>query len=167
MRAYGRLVDVHQAAVRSFLRRLTGSWADADDIAQEAFARTWEVLHRFDGRSTWRTFVCGVAYQFWRRHRRGDARSRVREQTYAEMAVAQRATSAPAETSLTLRRAMEELPPDQSAALALCLGAEFTHAEAAAALGLPLGTIKSHITRGRARLQQALGIDPAKGNDDA
>ncbi|HRK64757.1 MAG TPA: sigma factor, partial [Terricaulis sp.] len=57
MRAFGRLVDAHQPAVRAFLRRLVGSYADADDLAQDAFARTWEVLHRFDGRSGLRAFV--------------------------------------------------------------------------------------------------------------
>jgi RNA polymerase sigma-70 factor (ECF subfamily) len=50
-----------------------------------------------------------------------------------------------------------------SAAVALCLGAEFSHEEAAAALGLPLGTVKSHIARGRARLREVLGKE---GEDD-
>jgi RNA polymerase sigma-70 factor (ECF subfamily) len=53
---------------------------------------------------------------------------------------------------------MDELPDDQRAALALCLGQDFTHAEAAEILKLPLGTVKSHVTRGRARLQAALGV---------
>src|SRR5690606_2839900 len=46
LRAFGRLVDAHQAPVRAFLRRLSGNIADADDLAQEAFARTWQVLDR-------------------------------------------------------------------------------------------------------------------------
>jgi len=50
------------------------------------------------------------------------------------------------------------LPEDQRAALALCIGQEFTHGEAAEILGLPLGTVKSHVIRGRARLQAALGV---------
>jgi RNA polymerase sigma-70 factor (ECF subfamily) len=52
---------------------------------------------------------------------------------------------------------MSELAPDQRACVALCLAADFSHAEAAEALGLPLGTVKSHVTRGRARLLQVLG----------
>ena len=62
---------------------------------------------------------------------------------------------------LTLEAAMAGLPPDQRACVALCLAADFSHAEAAEALGLPLGTVKSHVTRGRARLLQVLG-----GSDD-
>ena len=49
------------------------------------------------------------------------------------------------------------VPPDQRACVALCLAADFSHAEAADALGLPLGTVKSHVSRGRVRLLQALG----------
>jgi RNA polymerase sigma factor (sigma-70 family) len=157
--AFATLVDKHQAAVRAFLRRLTGNYADADDLAQEAFARTWEVLYRFDGTSSLRTFICGVAFQYWRRARRSQSRREARETAYADLSDTQ-TDEAPerAAQRLALRRAMEELPGDQRAALALCLGQEFTHAEAAEILGLPLGTVKSHVTRGKARLQAALGV---------
>lgn len=157
--AFGRLVDRHQSAVRAFLRRVTGNYADADDLAQEAFARTWEVLHRFDGRSSLRTFICGVAFQYWRRSRRSQSRRQVRESDYADLSETQTGeTPERASQRLALRRAMESLPEDQRAALALCLGQDFTHAEVAEILRLPLGTVKSHVARGRARLQAALGV---------
>jgi RNA polymerase sigma-70 factor (ECF subfamily) len=158
MRAFGQLVDAHQGAVRAFLRRLVGSHADADDLAQDAFARTWEVLDRFDGSARLRTFVCGVAFQYWRRARRAQSRRQAREDAYAELSDTESEPAARAAQRLALRKAMDDLPEDQRAVLALCLGQEFTHAEAAEALGLPLGTVKSHVTRGRARLQAALGI---------
>lgn len=157
-RAFGQLVDAHQAAVRAFLRRLVGAYADADDLAQEAFARTWEVLHRFDGASSLRTFICDVAFQYWRRVRRSTSRRLEREGSYAELADTQTEPPARAAARLAQRRAMDDLPEDQRAVLALCLGQDFTHAEAAEILKLPLGTVKSHVTRGRARLQQAMGI---------
>ncbi|ANP47205.1 RNA polymerase sigma factor [Candidatus Viadribacter manganicus] len=157
--AFGRLVDAHQGAVRAFLRRVTGNYADADDLAQEAFARAWEVLHRFDGSSALRTFICGIAFQYWRRARRSQNRREIRETAYADLSDTEtNETPERASQRLALRKAMEELPEDQRAALALCLGQEFTHGEAADILGLPLGTVKSHVTRGRARLQAALGV---------
>lgn len=157
--AFGRLVDAHQSAVRAFLRRITGNYADADDLAQEAFARTWDVLNRFDGSSSLRTFICGVAFQYWRRARRSQSRREVRETAYADLSDTHTdENSGRAAQRIALRKAMEELPEDQRAALALCLGQDFTHAEAAEILGLPLGTVKSHVSRGRARLQVALGV---------
>jgi RNA polymerase sigma factor (sigma-70 family) len=159
-------VDRHQPAVRGFLRRLVGIHADADDIAQEAFARAWELLHRLQPDASFSAFVCGVAYQFWRRERRAEARRRAREGVYAAVQIDSKGQARMA-AQLALRRAMEALPPDQQAALALCLGAEFTHAEAADALGLPLGTVKSHVVRGRARLRAALGVEPEQvGHDE-
>ncbi len=163
MHAFGRLVDVHQGAVRAFLRRLVGNAADADDLSQEAFARTWQVLDRYDGRSSVRTFICGVAFQYWRRARRAGARRQARENAYAELAETETQSDPRMAQRLALRRAMEDLPEDQRAALALCLGQDFTHQEAADVLNLPLGTVKSHINRGRARLQAALGVQAETG----
>jgi RNA polymerase sigma-70 factor (ECF subfamily) len=163
MHAFGRLVDAHQAPVRAFLRRLAGNAADADDLSQEAIARTWEVLDRYDGRSSLRTFICGVAFQYWRRARRAGARRQAREDAYAELSDTQTAGDARMAQRLALRRAMDELPVDQRAALALCLGQDFTHQEAAEVLNLPLGTVKSHINRGRARLQAALDVPAEQG----
>jgi len=162
LRAYGRLVDAHQSAVRAFLRRLVGNYADADDLAQEAFARTWQVLDRYNGTSSLRTFICGVAFQYWRRGRRSNIRRVAREEAYHAASELQGEIAPNAEAKLALRRAMEELPEPQRAALALCIGGEFTHAEAAEALGMPLGTVKSHVARGLQRLKIALGADPGK-----
>ncbi len=163
-RAFGQLVDAHQPAVRAFLRRLVGSYADADDLAQEAFARTWEVLNRYDGRASLRSFVCGVAFQYWRRGRRAEGRRIARDTAYSQLEDAHHEAPQNTPERLALRRAMDELPPDQRAVLALCLGQDFTHQEAAEVLKLPLGTVKSHISRGRARLQAALGLSPEQNH---
>jgi DNA-directed RNA polymerase specialized sigma24 family protein len=52
---------------------------------------------------------------------------------------------------------MQALPLEQRAAVALCLAQGFSHSEASEALGLPLGTVKSHVLRGKAKLLEALG----------
>jgi RNA polymerase sigma-70 factor (ECF subfamily) len=48
------------------------------------------------------------------------------------------------------------LPMEQRAAVTLCLVCDFSHAEAAAILRTPLGTVKSHVLRGRERLREAM-----------
>jgi RNA polymerase sigma-70 factor (ECF subfamily) len=57
---------------------------------------------------------------------------------------------------IALAEGMASLPLDQRAVVALCLAQGFSHSEAAEALGLPLGTVKSHVARGRAKLIEAL-----------
>lgn len=163
MRAFARLVDAHQVAVRGFLRRLMRNASDAEDIAQEAFVRAFEALARFEGRARFRTYVCGIAYRIWHDRKRSWFRARKREQMYADTTVQN--DEVDTQLKIALRQAMVTLPEPQRAAVALCLGAEFTHEEAAAALRLPVGTVKSHVARGRARLRQVLGDDDGSGGD--
>jgi RNA polymerase sigma-70 factor (ECF subfamily) len=164
-RAFGLLVDRHQQAVRGFLRRLSGRSADADDMAQEAFVRAFLQLRRYEGRSGFRTFVCGIAYRIWQGHNRSSRRERLREEAYSEASMIERPPALDIDLHLSLLKAMDTLPAEQRAALALCLGAEFSHAEAAQVMGLPIGTVKSHVARGRARLRAALG-EPDDGREE-
>lgn len=161
MRALSALIDEAQGPVRAFLRRLTGNPADADDLAQEAFARAIDRIDRMRPGARFRAFVSGIAFQLWREGRRADSRRQRREQAYSDL-YDEPAASGPPAAALAARAALESLAPDQRAALALCIGAEFTHEEAAAALRLPLGTVKSHIARGLARLRATLGVTPER-----
>ncbi|MDQ0464017.1 RNA polymerase sigma-70 factor (ECF subfamily) [Caulobacter ginsengisoli] len=156
--AFGRLVDRHQRAVRAFLRRACGNDAEADDLAQETFVTAWERIGRFRGEAGLRTWLCGIAWRKLATARRSWARSSRRETEWMETEALERpATPGQLDQRMALEAALASLPLEQRAAVALCLGGEFTHAEAAEALELPLGTVKSHVTRGRARLLQVLG----------
>ena len=151
--AFARLVDRHQQAVRGFLRRLSGNHADADDLAQETFLAAWGRLAAFRRSESLRAWLCGIAYRKWLSQRRAAGRRSAREQWSQEDA-----PPAPSpDMRLDAATALGLLPQDQRAAVALCLAADFSHAEAAEALGLPLGTVKSHVTRGRARLVEVMG----------
>jgi len=61
------------------------------------------------------------------------------------------------EDRMALEQAMQTLAPDARACVALSLGEGWTHAEISASLNLPLGTVKSHLMRGREKLLAALG----------
>jgi len=151
--AFGRLVHMHQQGLRAFLRRL--SPADADDLAQESFVFAWEHIGRFDPARSFRPWLFGIA---WRKHREGK-RGWLRRLARQGRAVADAASTVAPDPGLKLdlTKAVATLPPEQKAVLLLCLGNEFTHAEAAQALALPLGTVKSHVARGREKLVAALG----------
>ena len=151
--AFGRLVHMHQQGLRAFLRRLGAR--DADDIAQETFVFAWEHMARFDSARPLRPWLFGIA---WRKFREGK-RSWLRRLTRQGHATADMETALQPDPGLKLdlAKALGDLSPEQKAALLLCLGCEFTHAEAAEALAMPLGTIKSHVARGREKLTAALG----------
>jgi RNA polymerase sigma factor (sigma-70 family) len=151
--AFGRLVHMHQQGLRAFLRRLGAR--DADDIAQETFVFAWEHMARFDSARPFRPWLFGIA---WRKFREGK-RSWLRRLTRQGHATADMETALQPDPGLKLdlAKALGDLSPEQKAALLLCLGCEFTHAEAAEALAMPLGTVKSHVARGREKLTAALG----------
>ena len=152
--AFGRLVQMHQQALRAFLRRLCGNAADADDLAQEVFVFAWEHIARFDTARPFRPWLFGIAWRKYRERKRSWLRLLKRE----SIAVSDETSFTPKPgLKLDLVKATSTLPPEQRAAILLCLGAEFTHAEAAEALALPLGTVKSHINRGREKLAALLG----------
>jgi RNA polymerase sigma-70 factor (ECF subfamily) len=152
-RAFNLLIDRHQRAVRGFLRRLVGNAADADDIAQETFLAAWEGAERFQGGSSVRSWLCAIAWRKARSAQRSWFRRRTREADGLE----QPGATASVEDRLAVRQALMTLPMDQRAAVALCLAEGFSPAEAAEALGAPLGTVKSHVARGRRRLLDVLG----------
>ena len=163
--AYARLVDRHQAAVRGFLRRMLGgsgsaTVAEADDLAQETFVTGWRALRSLKEPGGVRAWLCGIALRKARDRLRSLRRGAARDGAWLET------VSVPPgiqpEDRLALTAAMAALPVDVRACVALCLADGWSHGEAALALDLPLGTVKSHIARGRARLLAALG-----GSDDS
>jgi RNA polymerase sigma-70 factor (ECF subfamily) len=156
--AFGSLVRAHSQALRAFLRRLCGSHAEADDLAQEVFVFAWENIGRFDSTRAFRPWLFGIAWRKYGQGRRGWHRLLVREHRYAQ--AQETVVDADPGLRLDLAAATAALPPDQRAALLLCLALDFTHREAAEALALPLGTVKSHVARGREKLADFLGEKP-------
>jgi len=162
--AFGELVRQHQAALRGFLRRLTGGQqALADDLAQEAFLEAYRSLARFNGESTFGTWLHGIAYNRFRSARRRQ-RETVEWTDEAEMANAMAggemsvpAASATVDLQQDLAGALARLSTDEQAAIHLCYVEGLTHEEAARVLGCPLGTLKTHVLRAKDKLRAILG----------
>ena len=150
---FSLLVALHQQGLRAFLRRLCRDHAQADDIAQESFVIAWQRMDRFDPARDFRPFLFGIA---WRRLSQS-RRSLLRRLTRETAALQDDAVLPDPDLRLDLAAALAVLPEQQRAVLLLCLVHDFSHAETAQALALPLGTVKSLVSRGREKLQAALG----------
>ncbi len=158
-KAFARLVERHQSMVRSVLRRLTkGDQGLADDLAQETFLLAWRKLgaFRFDARfSTW---LYRIAFNAWL----SEARKR-REVLLDDLDGAPPAEeppqAVPIAQRLDLERALATLSDGERAAIAACYYADLSQLEAAEAIGIPLGTVKTHILRAKAKLRAKLGED--------
>jgi RNA polymerase sigma factor (sigma-70 family) len=153
-RAFNTLIDRHQQAVRIFLRGIAGR-EEADDIAQETFLAVWTHARSFRGQSSVRSWLFSIAWRKAKGAQRGWFRRRTRDTAYAESA--DQPQPASAEERYAVQQALAALSLDQRAVVMLCLAHGFTHAEAADALDMPLGTVKSHVLRSRERLRDVLG----------
>ena len=153
--AFNTIVDRHQQAVRTFLRRMMGNDDDADDLAQETFLVAWGQARSFRGESSVRSWLCGIAWRKAKEAQRTWARRRARE-TEHHAQLESDTVSPGMEDRLAVKRALAALPLEQRAAVILCLVCGCSHSEAAAILGAALGTVKSHVLRGRERLVKAI-----------
>jgi RNA polymerase sigma factor (sigma-70 family) len=154
--AFGELVRRHQSAVRNFLRHLTrGDAALADDLAQETFVQAWRGLARFRGEASFSSWLLGIAHNHWR-----NARRRKREQVqWTDAGVPERAvpaTAAFSDLQHDLAAALRRLSPDEQLALHLCYQQGLSHAEIAALLDWPLGTVKTQLARSKEKLRPLL-----------
>lgn len=152
-KAFAILVARHEARLRGFLRRVAGP-ADADDLAQDSFVRAWERAAQFDASGSYAAWLIRIGWHLFLDERRRVVSREARHSAAADLAPG---TSARDDnTRLDLNAALERLAPQARAAIVLCDGQGWTHGEAADLLDLPLGTLKSLITRGKAKLRDYL-----------
>ena len=150
--AFQQLVQRHQAAIRGFLRRLlAGDHGTADDLAQETFLLAYREVPTWQASGSFSSWLHAIAYrqflQFTRKHGR--------QQVMAEPPDSGFDPTPSMDAAILLPLLMRQVGPEERACLT----------------GLALGTVKSHIFRGRQKLQQWLkehdhslqtpGTDPA------
>jgi RNA polymerase sigma-70 factor (ECF subfamily) len=152
--AFAMLVSRHQSDVRNTLRRLTrGDAARADDLAQEAFVKAWRSIGEFRGEASFRTWMFRIAYRtFLSEVRRNEPQT---EEIGEHHAVGHDDHEG-REFMADFDAAMGHLSLPQRDAVHFALQRGFSHPEIAAIMNLPIGTVKTHILRGRARLQEIL-----------
>jgi RNA polymerase sigma-70 factor (ECF subfamily) len=156
--AFAELVRRHQSQVRSVLRRLTkGDAALADDLAQETFLLAWRNLGRFRFEARFSTWLYRIAFNAWQTEARRKRELVLDLDDEMPLPGGEGFDELPDVASrVDLERAMATLGDGERAAIAACYYADLSHEEAAQALGIPLGTVKTHVLRGKARLKAYL-----------
>lgn len=157
------LVRAHQGIIRAFLARLCRDSGLADDLAQDTFLKAFQNIDQLQHPKAAKAWLFQIAYHAYLAHSRKQARRRALAQmengdeNNAEADLSQSHNGAAIEGArLDIHRAMATLPPEQRGVILMCLSYGMSHSEAAKASGLPLGTVKSHINRGRSTLRASL-----------
>jgi RNA polymerase sigma-70 factor (ECF subfamily) len=165
-RAFGALVEHHQARLHRSACCLTRGAADAEDLAQEAFVRAYMGLGRFRGDCAFYTWLFGILLNVYRRWLRVQRRilSRHDENAASEMPDSRPSPGHQVAVADELGRVLgviEHLPRRLREVLVLRHVEEMSYDEIARAVGCRVGTVRSRLSRARellaTRWRQAQG----------
>lgn len=158
--AFAALFRHYAPRIKAYCRRTGSDDATAEELVQEAMVAVWRSADKFDpsraGPSTWVfTIARNRRIDLIRRERRPESGAG------AEEALAEQADPAPdaaarlstSQESRLLHDRLRDLPADQASVLRMAYFEDRPHTEISAALGLPLGTVKSRIRLALARLR--------------
>jgi RNA polymerase sigma-70 factor, ECF subfamily len=165
--AFGALMTRHERRIYGLCFRILGNREDAEDATQEAFIGALRRAGSFRGEAAFSTWLYRIAVNAATDQARRRGRSRTvpleTEETHRDLA-AVGDPSAAVVTSLTVRAALRTVPEDFRIALILCDLYGFGHAQAAEILGVPVGTVKSRVFRGRLALGTQLAEQAERGD---
>ncbi|MFI4860704.1 MAG: RNA polymerase sigma factor [Phycisphaerales bacterium JB063] len=163
--AAGDLVRRYQGMVRGFLRRVCYDRDAADDLAQETFVRALKYAHRFDPKYPMRTWLLTIARRLSINHGQKAKRRRGVPGVEAVRLEDPKAAHPPIETeraervalsSKLLDAALKRLSEPQRLAIVMHYQQSMPLDEIATVLEMPVGTVKSHLHRGRKRMRELL-----------
>jgi RNA polymerase sigma factor (sigma-70 family) len=167
-RAFETLFARHAAAVYNHCFRRTGSWSVGEDLVSIVFLRAWQMRRRvrFSGTSAlpWLLAVANNACRNFERSQRRHRRllSRIPEpEEVADLSWVIDAKVDDERRMGPILLALRSLNPREQDVITMCDWAGLSYADAAVALEIPVGTVRSRLSRARKRLRAALGESPA------
>ena len=155
--AFEELVRQHQRMIHALTFRMTGSLADAEDLAQETFIRAYEQVGSFRGSAKFSTWLYRIAVNTCLNWRQSEAR---RNQLHAsaaeEFSVQQDGKNSSSPQSNEVQSALLKLPAKQRAAIVLTIYDGLNHAEAAQVLNCSETTVSWRIFAAKQKLKRLL-----------
>ena len=154
--AFGQLLQRHYDRVHGLAWQLTGSRADADDIAQDVCCRLVEKIGSFRGEAKFATWLCGIVYNCCRdHHRRRRSFLRFADRLTVLAGLARGPDGRDLHDQIWLKSAISRLKPAYRETLVLVVGQQLTHAEAADVLGVTEATVSWRMHEVRRMLSRA------------
>ncbi|MEU5528013.1 RNA polymerase sigma factor [Micromonospora chersina] len=161
--AFRDLFDDHARSVYNHGFRLTGDWSVAEEVVSLTFLEAWRLRDRVDAGAeagSLRSWLLGIATNVARNVRRAARRhaaamSRLpRPEVVPDFAEEVAARIRDRQRLALVRTALPALRQPEREVLALCVWSGLDYAEAAAALGVPVGTVRSRLSRARTKLHR-------------
>ncbi|MFW6690109.1 RNA polymerase sigma factor [Streptomyces sp. MAR4 CNX-425] len=157
--AFGELFDACARSVYNHAYRLTGDWSTAEDVVSLTFLEAWRLRKRLDEEGgSLRPWLLGIATNVTRNTRRAARRHAAavarlpREEPVRDFADEVSARLDDSAQLAGVRAALPRLRRAEREVLALCVWSGLDYAAAAQALGVPVGTVRSRLSRARKKL---------------
>jgi RNA polymerase sigma-70 factor (ECF subfamily) len=164
--AFDDLVHAYQPTVQRVLVQLNVAPTDVEDLAQEVFMRVYRNLHRFREQSSFYTWLYRITVNVFFDHNKKRKRADVRLQRLQSAMVDVSNTRPEADdpfraaferlTTDTFSRAIEMLPEPFRDVVAMREVDDLSYEEIALQTGISIGTVRSRLSRARARLKEVL-----------
>jgi RNA polymerase sigma-70 factor (ECF subfamily) len=162
--AWDQIVRIHWRKVFNLAYKFVGRHDEAEDLTQDIFLKIFRALHTFDRRANFQTWLISISRNLCIDHYRSVRKERetmARDVDSADLSPVSRERSPHAaleqlDLRQLIRQALAELPPALKEAVVLRDLQEFSYQEIADKLGLPEGTVKSRINRGRLELARQI-----------
>ena len=157
--AFGELVRRHQSHVRNFLRKLSGDYTLADDLAQDAFMHAWEKLQTYSGKGSFIGWLLKVAYTTFLQSKRKSKRyAEILEEVGHVADAEERKSTMPSDEVGDLDRFLAVLNEEERAIMVMSYACGLSHREIGEATDMPVGTVKSVIFRGKEKIRTSFDI---------
>ncbi|HZN21519.1 MAG TPA: RNA polymerase sigma factor [Gaiellaceae bacterium] len=167
--AFGILFERHARTIYNFCFRRVGSWPVAEDLVSIVFLEAWRRINKPLPSGKELPWLLGIATNVVRNRRRAERRhaaalSRVPEPR-PEPSFSDDSDQRVDDEELIGRAIalVARLPRREQEVFVLCAWSELSYEDAATALGIPVGTVRSRLSRARARLRE---LDPDIGHDE-
>ena len=171
--AFAGLFERHSQAIYNFCFRRTADWSLVEDLMSIVFLEAWRRRCKELPLGMVRAWLFGIATFVVRNRRRTELRYRralarlPRESTTPDFAGDVEARLTDESRMAVLLEQLRTLPAREQDVLALCVWSEFSYEEAAVARAIPVGTVRSRLSRARSRLRELTATSGHEGGEQA
>ncbi|MBO5679069.1 MAG: sigma-70 family RNA polymerase sigma factor [Bacteroidaceae bacterium] len=156
-RAFDTLVRKYQGEVRRFLLTLTaGDEQLTDDLAQETFIKAYTALESYKNRASFGTWLYRIAYNVFYDYIRSRKETCTMDDVTDEVDTCYQVQPTDGHIAADINKAMERLRPEERTCITLHLMEDMPIEKITEITGMPEGTVKSHLARGREKLKTYL-----------
>ena len=153
--AFRELIGRHQNDIRNLLLKLVNfNDRDLDDLAQETIIRIYKYLKTFKGQSSFKTWLYTITYRVFIDANKKGKKYRQLKNEEEKVSLQKKEAYSKIDSKIDAEITISCLRPEEKVAIQLSYLQGFSHKEIAEILDCPIGTVKSHINRGKQRIRK-------------